>query len=121
MYPTPPYLLLIVGLFMGVTSGLAFGATLQQAVQDWSQNRSTRTLANLRGSQLTLPFLGICIGICMFLASGLEVFGFPTWTAYAASIPMTLFIGILVWSQLGNNLNLLEQGGSKAIDLDYLE
>ena len=121
MYATPPYLLLIVGLLTGITSGLAFEATLKQSVQDWARNRSTRTLANMRGMQLSLPFFGISFGICLFLASGLGIFGFPAWLAYGAAVPLTIFTAVLVWSQLGANLVLLEQGGSRAIDLDAFE
>jgi hypothetical protein len=32
---------------------------------------------------------------------------------------MTIFIGGLVWSQLGELLGQLQRGGSKEIDLDY--
>ncbi|NJO42350.1 MAG: hypothetical protein HC865_17415 [Cyanobacteria bacterium RU_5_0] len=114
----PPYFLLFAGLFVGIASGLAFEATLKQAVQEWARNRSTRTLANLQGMTLKLPYLGICTGICVFLASGVQVFGFPTNLAYAIATTLTIATSILVWSQLGKNLIQLERGGSKALDLD---
>jgi hypothetical protein len=104
---------------MGITSGLAFEAVLKQSAQEWSKNRSSAIpLANLKGLALRIPFLGICIGVCIFLASGVAIFGFPTFIAYAISLPLTLFIGGLVWAQLGSVLRQLEQGGSQAIDLD---
>jgi cobalamin biosynthesis protein CobD/CbiB len=117
-YYSPPYILLIAGLLVSITSGAAFEATLKLAVMDWSKNRSTRTLANLQGMQLLLPFLGICGGICLFLAAGLEIFGFPTWLSYAIALPLTLFIGLLIWTQLAQVLRQLERGGSQALDLD---
>lgn len=117
-YPDPPYFLLIAGLLISITSGLAFEATLKQAVQEWANNRSTRTLARLQGSALRLPYLGICVGICVFLASGVQIFNFPAGLAYAIAASLTLFIGLLVWSQLGKILIQLERGGSKALDLD---
>jgi hypothetical protein len=118
LYYDPPYFLLVAGLLAGITSGLAFEATLKQSAQDWAKNRSTRTLANLKGMSLRLPFLGICAGICVFLASGVAIFGFSAKAGYAIAFPMTLLIGGLVWVQLGSVLRQLEQGGSKAIDLD---
>jgi hypothetical protein len=118
LYYDPPYFLLVAGLLAGITSGLAFEATLKQSAQDWKLNRSTRTLANLKGISLRLPFLGICGGICVFLASGVTIFGFTTAIGYALALPMTVLIGLLVWVQLGSVLRQLEQGGSKAIDLD---
>jgi membrane protein implicated in regulation of membrane protease activity len=74
----------------------------------------------MKGVQLQMPFLGIGAGICVFLAAGLEIFGFPWWLSYSISLPLTLFISLLVWSQLGKLLNQLEQGGSKALDLDSI-
>ncbi len=120
-FPQPPYFLLIFGLFAGITSGAAFEATLKQKVQEWSKNRSTRTLAQMKGVQLLMPFTGIAAGICVFLAAGLEIFGFPSWLSYSVSLPLTLFIAVLVWSQLGKLLAQLERGGSKALDLDAMD
>lgn len=116
--PEPPYVLLILGLFISLTSGIAFESVLKKSVQDWSKNRSTRTLATLQGIQLFLPFLGISLGICLFLSSGMEVFGFTTQLSYAIALPLTLLIGWLIWSQLGKILIQLERGGSQALDLD---
>lgn len=118
-YPTdPPYFLLLMGLLAALTSGLAFEATLKQSVQSWAKNRSTRTLANLRGVQLSLPFVGMCCGICPFLGSGMEIFGFPPKLSYAIAMPLTVLTALLVWYQLGRILVQLERGGSKALDLD---
>jgi len=117
-FPEPPYVLLIAGLLVAITSGIAFDATLRQGVQKWSLDRSTRTLAVLQGIALRLPFLGICIGVCVFLASGVQIFGFPTKLAYVIALPLTVFTALLVWSQLGKILVQLERGGSKALDLD---
>jgi hypothetical protein len=114
----PPYLLLVAGLFIGITCGAAFEAVLKQSVQAWAKSRSTRNLANLRGRALFIPFLGICVGICMFLGSGMTVFGFPVGLSYGIAFPLTLLIAVLVWSQLGKILIQLQQGGSKALDLD---
>lgn len=114
----PPYFLLVAGMLAGLTSGLAFEATLKELVQEWARTRSSRIFANLQGVQLQLPFLGICIGVCVFLGSGLEIFGFPTWLSYAISIPLTIFMGWLVWYQLGKLLTQLNKGGSRALDLD---
>nr|WP_278003730.1 hypothetical protein [Nodosilinea sp. TSF1-S3] len=91
---------------------------MQQSVNEWNSNRSTRILATLRGPQLQIPFFGICAGVCVFLASGIQLFGFSAKAAYALGAPMTVLIGLLIWSQLGKILLLIEEGGSKALDLD---
>jgi len=116
--PEPPYLVLLVGLFASLVSGAAFEAVLKQSVLDWSINRSTRTLANIQGPSLLIPFLGMSFGVCLFLSSGMEVFGFSTQLSYLVALPLTVFISWLIWWQLGKILIQLERGGSQALDLD---
>lgn len=116
--PEPPYLLLVAGLLACLTSGKAFEVTLKQSVQEWSKTRSTRTLVNLRGTQLLIPFLGIASGSWVFLGSGLMIFGFAAEPCYLLSLILTVVVSLLVWFQLGKLLSMLEQGGSQALDLD---
>lgn len=115
--PEPPYFLMFVGFFTGITCGVAFEATLKQIVNTWYKS-SAKPTNLLDSSTLVLPFLGICVGICVFLASGVEIFLMNSWVSYAIALPMTIFIGALVWTQLGKLLEQLQKGGSKAIDLD---
>ncbi|NJL82927.1 MAG: hypothetical protein HC890_08135 [Chloroflexaceae bacterium] len=119
--PEPPVFLVILGLFIGVTSGAAFEASLKQKVQEWLKNPYDPGMEQLSGLELRLPFLGICCGICLFLGAGLEIFSVSTPLALAISLPLTLFTGYLVWSQLGKQLQLLYRGGSQAMDLDSWE
>ncbi|HBQ97917.1 MULTISPECIES: hypothetical protein [unclassified Roseofilum] len=120
MYYTaqPPYALLIIGLLVSLTSGTAFYATLTESAKLWSSQSSKYDITQLQGPKLLFPFTGIFAGACVFLSSGLAVFGFPTAIAYLISLPVTLFVSGLVWSQLGQVLIQLQQGGSKALDLD---
>lgn len=113
--PQPPYFLVLAGLLIGVTCGLAFEATLKQKAQDWFKTAKNQ---EVNQSVLRLPFLGICLGVCLFLGSGFEIFLLNPWVAYALALPTTIFIGSLVWVQLGQVLRQLKQGGSKALDLD---
>jgi hypothetical protein len=112
--PEPPYFLVFVGLWIGVTCGLAFEATLKQKVKVWLKTPNS----SLKDLELQLPFLGICLGICIFLSSGLEIFLGSAWISYAIALPITIFIAALVWRQLDSLLQQLKVGGSKAIDLD---
>jgi formate hydrogenlyase subunit 3/multisubunit Na+/H+ antiporter MnhD subunit len=116
-YYNPPYFFLVAGLLIGVTCGAAFGAVLKQSVSDWQQKRSTRSLATLRGVDLQLPFFGICMGICIFLASGLGIFGFMPGPSYAFSAVTTFLCAGLIWRQLKGNLALLESGEARAFDI----
>ena len=117
-FPQPPYFLVFAGLFIGITCGLSFQAVLKDNVNRWSKNRSSRILAEFQSLKLLLPFMGICVGICVFLASGFEIFTFNRSLGYLIALPMTVLTGWLCWSQLMNLLLQIEQGGSKALDLD---
>ncbi|MBR8830598.1 MAG: hypothetical protein Cpurp_05270 [Chlorogloea purpurea SAG 13.99] len=116
--PQPSYVLLVVGLFTGLTCGLAFEATLKEVVNTWYRNPRRKDEDLLKSGALQLPFIGVCVGICVFLASGLDIFILNNWIAYAVSLPMTIFICGLIWVQLGKVLSELQRGGSKALDLD---
>lgn len=119
-YPPPPYFLLVVGLFASLTSGLAFSNTLKNLVNGWNANRLAYRLTEIRGLSLLVPFLGILGGVCLFLAAGVQIFGFSAKGGYGISIPLTILTGRLVWWQLGKVLAQLEEGGSAALDLDSL-
>ncbi|MEM9904464.1 MAG: hypothetical protein AAF921_05500 [Cyanobacteria bacterium P01_D01_bin.44] len=114
----PPYFFLVAGLLISVTSGAAFAAVLKESLDAWYQKRSARKLAKLQGIDLQLPFFGICAGTCIFLASGLGIFGFPLWFAYGSAAPLTFLSAALVWRQLESNLSLLESGEENAFELD---
>ncbi|MBE9115705.1 hypothetical protein IQ249_07345 [Lusitaniella coriacea LEGE 07157] len=120
-YPQPPFLLLVFGLFIGLTCGAAFEAILKQKVNTWSKNRSTQTLDRLDEFPLIFSFFGICVGICLFLAAGLAIFALPFWLSFGISLFLTLFTARLIWSPLANVLIQIEKGGSKALDLDSFE
>jgi len=114
----PPYALLVIGLLVSLTSGAAFYATLTESAKLWSSKSSEYDISRLQGPKLLFPFVGIFAGACVFLSSGLAVFGFPTTIAYLISLPVTLLVSGLVWYQLGQVLIQLQQGGSQALDLD---
>jgi hypothetical protein len=119
-YSDPPYFLIFAGLFIAFTCGYSFYITLTRSMKEWSKSRSSRLLMSLQGEQLFVPFLGISVGSCLFLASCLEIFGIPPQFSYGLSLPLTIFVNGLVWRQLGQVLKQLEMGGSKALDLDAL-
>lgn len=119
-YYDPPYFLVLAGLLIAFSCGSAFYTTLVRSIQEWSKQRSSRLLASLQGAQLFLPFFGVSLGSCVFLASSLQIFSLPGSFAYLLSLLMTLLINGLIWAQLQKLLVQLEQGGSKALDLDSL-
>jgi hypothetical protein len=119
--PQAPYVLLAVGLFASLTSGLAFASVLKGSVERYLSDRTPDHLAMLRGLALQLPFAGICMGICLFLASSVEIFAFSTKLSYAIALPLTILIGALVWYQLMQILGEIERKGLQALDTEDAE
>ncbi|MGB3291719.1 MAG: hypothetical protein WBB01_01865 [Phormidesmis sp.] len=115
---TPPYFLLVAGLLIAIASGAAFSGVLKESVGDWYKNRSTRSISKMQGFDLQLPFAGICLGSCVFLASGMSIFGFPVLISYGMALPLVLLSAGLVWYQLRKNLEALESGNTRAFELD---
>lgn len=107
-----PYFLLLVGLLISLTSGVAFAATLKQRMQDWSKNLPPQTLSEKERLQFLIPFFSTAAGFCIFLASGLEIFGLPTLLSYAVSVLLTVLISSLVGARIGKNIDQRILGSS---------
>jgi hypothetical protein len=116
----PPYFLLLVGFLTALTSGLALSGTLKVIVQKWPSERSENSKPRSLWKQLFVPFLGITGGICLFLSSGLEIFGFPSFLALGVGLPVSLLTCLLLWIQLGSMLTFAERQGMQSLDLDSL-
>ena len=121
-FPEPPYFLLVAGLFVSLTSGVAFSTTLKQTVRQWSKESSHHLLSDLKGIPLAMPFIGIAIGICIFLSAGLEIFSFPASIAFSASLVLTALSSGLIWYQLNQLFARVERdGAAAAFDLDSFQ
>ncbi|MBC6430403.1 MULTISPECIES: hypothetical protein [unclassified Nostoc] len=114
----PPYFLLLVGFLTALTSGLALSGTLKVIVQKWPSERTENTKPRSSLKQLLVPFIGITGGTCLFLSSGLEIFGFPSSLALGVGLPISLFTCLLVWLQLGSMMTFIEREGMQSLDLD---
>ncbi|MGF1514742.1 MAG: hypothetical protein ACFB5Z_13755 [Elainellaceae cyanobacterium] len=114
-----PYVLVVAGLFAGVTSALAFGATVKQGLETWSRNRDTLRLTDVQNFSLLVPFAAACAGICVFLASTVQIFSFSPKVAYSIAVPLTLIGGAGLWVQFGQLLRQAEKGGAKSLDTNF--
>ncbi|MEH1935919.1 MAG: hypothetical protein V7L14_19930 [Nostoc sp.] len=114
----PPYFLLLVGFLTALTSGLALSGTLKVIVQKWPSDRTENTKPRSSLKQLLVPFIGITGGTCLFLSSGLEIFGFPSSLALGVGLPISLLTCLLVWLQLGSMMTFIEREGMQSLDLD---
>lgn len=118
-YPLqPPYILLLVGFLMALTSGFALSGTLKVIVQKWPKNPQEPIKSSASLKQLLVPFIGITVGVCLFMSSGLEIFGFPSPLALGIGLPLSLGTCVFVWFQLGSLLEFVSSRGMQSLDLD---
>lgn len=118
-YPAnPPYLLLLIGFFIALTSGFALSGTMKVMVQQWTKDSTGNSPSPSLLRQLFVPFLGITVGVCLFMSSGLEIFGFPSLLALGIGLPVSLLTCVLVWLQLGSMLSFAQRQGMRSLDLD---
>ncbi|MCV3213568.1 hypothetical protein OGM63_08520 [Plectonema radiosum NIES-515] len=120
-YPLhPPYFLLAVGLFVALTSGAALSGTLKLIMQKLQLKSAENFGSRFWIKKLFVPFLGIAGGVCLFLTSGFEIFGFPPFLAYIIGVTVSLLTSVLVWLQLGSMLAFIERQGTASLDLDSM-
>ncbi|MBD2571117.1 hypothetical protein [Anabaena lutea] len=118
-YPLqPPYFLLLAGFLTALTSGLALSGTLKVIVQKWPSDPQEPIKSRSSLKQLFVPFIGITGGICLFMSSGLEIFGFPSPLALGVGLPLSLLTCVFVWLQLGSLLEFARSRGMQSLDLD---
>jgi hypothetical protein len=117
----PPYFILAFGFFAAVTSGAALNGTLKSIVAQWQSSGAENSGIPIAKKALFLPFLGIGVGITLFLVSGLEIFGFPPFISLAVGSPIALFTILLVWFQLGSMMTFVETNGMRSLDLDSMQ
>ena len=115
-YPVePPYFLFVASLAAGIACGRAFEVSLRECVAAWSAGKA---VLQVNGAPVQVPYLGMAISVGVFLAAGLEIFGFPPSLAYPVSSLLTIGSAAFVWRQLTKMMVELEKGGSAAMDLD---
>lgn len=118
-YPLqPPYILLVVGFLTALTSGLALSGTLKVIVDKWPKGNKEPIKSSASLKQLIVPFIGITAGTCVFMSSGLEIFGFPSPLALGIGLPLSLGTCVFVWFQLGSLLEFVSSRGMQSLDLD---
>ena len=119
--PQPPFFVAIIGVFIAITSGAAFQKLLAQKLKKSYLDSKQATSFKIDPTQdpaIATTFLGICLGVWVFLGGGLLVLGFGFIPAYGVALLLTLFTSGLVWDQINDVLKQLKEGGSKALELD---
>lgn len=101
---TPPYVLIIIGLLISLSSGLAFVASLRTELKLWFRNLMSKKLPRWGSLQLVIPFSGVAAGLCIFLAAILMTMGLPTLVSCITGLLLTILITYLFWLEIGRRI-----------------
>ncbi|MEX0589052.1 MAG: hypothetical protein WD136_07315 [Cyanobium sp.] len=115
----PPYLVAGVGLAIGVLCGLTFAKLVENKLEGWKQDRLP--LLPLGSFTITLPYIGIVIGITLFIGGSLQVFGFSAGVALLVSFVLSIATAGALWVQLERLMGQVEDGTFSAVDFDNFD
>ena len=115
----PPYLVAGVGLAIGVLCGLTFAKLVQNRLEGWKQDRLA--LLPLGNVAITLPYIGVVIGITLFIGGSLQVFGFSSGVALLVSFVLSIGTAGALWVQLERLMGQVQDGTFSAVDFDNFD
>jgi len=116
---SPPYGLAVAGLVIGVLCGLTFSRLVSQRLDAWKQDRLA--LLPLARTETVLPWIGLLLGVTLFLGASLQVFGFASGAALLVALLLSLATGGALWLQLVRLMAQVESGNFRAVDFDNFD
>lgn len=115
----PPYVLAGAGLAIAVLCGLTFSRLVQNRLDGWKQDRLP--LLPLASRETMLPWIGLVLGVTLFLGGCLQVFGFAGGAALLVAFVLSLATAGALWVQLTRLMRQVEAGNFRAVDFDNFD
>ena len=115
----PPYLVAGVGLAIAMLCGLTFAKLVQQRLDGWKQDRLS--LLPLGTAVVTIPYMGVVLGITLFIGGSLQVFGFSAGAALLVSFVLSVGTAGALWVQLERLMGQVQDGTFSAVDFDNFD
>lgn len=116
--PQPPFLIPLVGIFIGILFGSMFQTIITQKSIQWRQAPQESDSYKLEDRNLIFAYQGICLGVWIFLGGGLLLFGFSGITSFGFALILTIGTGALFWKQMAEMFLEMKQNGVQVLDLD---
>jgi len=115
----PPYLVAGVGLAIAMLCGLTFAKLVEQRLEGWKQDRLA--LLPLGTAVVTIPYMGVVLGITLFIGGSLQVFGFSAGAALLVSFVLSVGTAGALWVQLERLMGQVQDGTFSAVDFDNFD
>jgi hypothetical protein len=115
----PPYLVAGLGLAIAMLCGLTFAKLVQQRLEGWKQDRLQ--LLPLGAAVITIPYMGVVLGVTLFIGGSLQVFGFSAGAALLVSFVLSVGTAGALWVQLERLMGQVQDGTFSAVDFDNFD
>ena len=115
----PPYLVAGLGLAIAMLCGLTFAKLVQHRLDGWKQDRLA--LLPLGTAVVTIPYMGVVLGITLFIGGSLQVFGFSAGAALLVSFVLSVGTAGALWVQLERLMGQVQDGTFSAVDFDNFD
>ena len=115
----PPYLVAGLGLAIAMLCGLTFAKLVEQRLEGWKQDRLA--LLPLGTAVVTIPYMGVVLGITLFIGGSLQVFGFSAGAALLVSFVLSVATAGALWVQLERLMGQVQDGTFSAVDFDNFD
>lgn len=118
-FSQPPYLVAGLGLAIAILCGLTFAKLVEQRLEGWKQDRLA--LLPLGTAVITIPYMGVVLGITLFIGGSLQVFGFSAGAALLVSFVLSVGTAGALWVQLERLMGQVQDGTFSAVDFDNFD
>ena len=115
----PPYLIAGLGLAIAMLCGLTFAKLVEQRLEGWNQDRVP--VLPLGTAVVTIPYMGVVVGITLFIGGSLQVFGFSAGAALLVSFVLSIGTAGALWVQLERLMGQVQDGTFSAVDFDNFD
>ena len=115
----PPYLVAGLGLAIAILCGLTFAKLVEQRLEGWKQDRLA--LLPLGTAVVTIPYMGVVLGVTLFIGGSLQVFGFSAGAALLVSFVLSVGTAGALWVQLERLMGQVQDGTFSAVDFDNFD
>jgi len=115
----PPYLVAGLGLAIAMLCGLTFAKLVEQRLEGWKQDRLA--LLPLGTAVVTIPYMGVVLGVTLFIGGSLQVFGFSAGAALLVSFVLSVGTAGALWVQLERLMGQVQDGTFSAVDFDNFD
>ena len=109
-----PLIMIAVGIFIALLSGIGFGYLIQVKIKNWKDNEISPV--PLSNPNTIITWTGLFSGLTIIFISALSIFNFPIIQSFIFSLFIAITFGISMWRSINDLIIQIKDGEVKEID-----